>query len=120
MNQSSPRKLCRAEEIAVGESRIFPVGRHGGGVFNVGGQFHALDNCCPHTGAPVCRGKVTGRTVIGSDRFELIWEREGEILRCPWHQWEFAIDTGDSLSNPRRRVKARRIYVEDGWIHVDV
>lgn len=33
---------------------------------------------------------------------EYIWSREGEILRCPWHGWEFDITTGRSIHNPRK------------------
>ncbi len=26
--------------------------------------------------------------------------RDGEILRCPWHGWEFNLKTGKSVFNP--------------------
>jgi 3-phenylpropionate/trans-cinnamate dioxygenase ferredoxin subunit len=42
-----------------------------------------------------------------------VWAREGEILRCPWHGWEFDILTGRSIFNPHRtRVKAYDVTVE--------
>jgi nitrite reductase/ring-hydroxylating ferredoxin subunit len=34
------------------------------------------------------------------------WEDEGRVLRCPWHGWEFDIETGRSVFNPHR-VRAR-------------
>jgi 3-phenylpropionate/trans-cinnamate dioxygenase ferredoxin subunit len=44
---------------------------------------------------------------------EYIWGREGEILRCPWHGWEFDIITGRSIFNPHRtRVKTYEVTVE--------
>lgn len=45
---------------------------------------------------------------------EYIWARDGEILRCPWHGWEFDITTGRSIFNPHRtRVKAYDVTVEN-------
>ena len=39
--------------------------------------------------------------------------REGEILRCPWHGWEFDITTGRSIVNSHRtRVKTYEVTVE--------
>ena len=44
---------------------------------------------------------------------EYIWAREGEILRCPWHGWEFDITTGRSIFNPHRmRVRTYEVTVE--------
>jgi 3-phenylpropionate/trans-cinnamate dioxygenase ferredoxin subunit len=44
---------------------------------------------------------------------EYVWARDGEILRCPWHGWEFDITTGRSIFNPHRtRVRAYEVTVE--------
>jgi len=44
---------------------------------------------------------------------EYRWGREGEILRCPWHGWEFDITSGRSIFNPHRtRVKTYEVTVE--------
>ena len=41
--------------------------------------------------------------------------REGELLRCPWHGWEFDIRTGRSWCDPQRtRVKSYDVAVEPG------
>lgn len=110
---------CRVEDLPPGTVRIVPGGRWGIGVFNCDGTFHALSNRCPHAGAPVCRGVVTGTTrAVGGHR--LVWEREGEILRCPWHGWEFAIATGRSLTAPTRAIHALPVRVVDGKILVTV
>ena len=81
-------------------------------MFNVGGRYHALRNVCPHQGAPLCRGPLTGTTLpgpAGSFRYG----REGEILRCPWHGWEFDVTTGRSIFNPHAvRVRAYPVAVE--------
>jgi 3-phenylpropionate/trans-cinnamate dioxygenase ferredoxin subunit len=103
----------RASEIPPGERRIVEVGGRSIGVFNVRGAFYALRNSCPHQAAPLCLGSIKGMTMPGKPG-EYIWGREGEILRCPWHGWEFDILTGRSIFNPHRtRVKAYEVTVED-------
>jgi nitrite reductase/ring-hydroxylating ferredoxin subunit len=72
-----------------------------------------LRNSCPHQGAPLCRGAITGMTVPGKPG-EYVWAREGEILRCPWHGWEFDVTSGRSVCNPHRtRVKTYEVTVEE-------
>ena len=74
-------------------------------MFNINGEFHALRNICPHRGAPLCRGRV--RPLMTSHEvYHLDSERDGEILKCPWHQWEFDIKTGQALFDPDLRVKS--------------
>jgi len=44
---------------------------------------------------------------------EYVLKRPGEIIRCPWHGWEFDIKTGRSIFNPHRvRVKSYEVRVE--------
>src|SRR5215212_3501557 len=106
-----------AERIEVGPADEFPPGmrrivvpfrgRAGIGVFNVGGTFYALRNLCPHKSGPLCTGRVLGRIVAAAppsgrallrDDHEVV--QEGEIIRCPWHLWEFEIATGRCLVDP--------------------
>jgi 3-phenylpropionate/trans-cinnamate dioxygenase ferredoxin subunit len=43
------------------------------------------------------------------------FSRAGEMLRCPWHNWEFDIRTGKSWFDPRRtKVRAFPAHVEPG------
>ena len=50
-----------------------------------------------------------------SDPGEIEYTRLGEIIRCPWHGWEFDIRTGQSWCDPKRfRAKAYPVNVEPG------
>ncbi len=102
----------RVSELPVGERMIVTVERRSIGVFNVHGQFYALRNQCPHQGAPLCQGSIKG-TALPSAPGEYRWAREGEILRCPWHGWEFDLTNGQSIFNPHRvRVRTYEVTVE--------
>ncbi len=104
----------RVSEIPPGERRIVELEGRSIGVFNVNGTYYALRNRCPHQGAPLCLGSVQG-TAVESRPGEYVWEREGEILRCPWHGWEFDITTGRSIFNPHKiRVRRYRVDVDTG------
>ena len=114
-----PRRwpVARASEIGPGEVRLVEVGGRSVGVFNVGGRFVAVLNVCPHELAPVCRGRVGG-TTLPSAPGEYRWGREGEILACPWHGWEFDLLTGRALADPRVRLRLYPVTVEDDTIFV--
>jgi nitrite reductase/ring-hydroxylating ferredoxin subunit len=97
-------------------------GRAGIGVFNVNGTFHALRNLCPHKAGPLCTGRVSGRVVADAPptaadtHLDLV--RDGEIIRCPWHLWEFDLLTGGCLVDPKVRVKTYPVRIEDGEVIV--
>ena len=103
-------KICPTDEIPPGDRKIVDIGGSSVGIFNIDGEFHALANVCPHQLAPLCKGRVTG-TVSSSEVGEYNWEREGRILRCPWHGWEFDVTTGESVFNPHK-IRARNYEVD--------
>ena len=101
-------------ELPPGSRKIVEVEGQSIGVFHVGEEFYALKNRCPHQGAPLCLGSLKG-TALPSAPGEYRWGREGEILRCPWHGWEFDVTTGQSVWNPHRcRVRSYEVTVEPG------
>jgi 3-phenylpropionate/trans-cinnamate dioxygenase ferredoxin subunit len=102
----------RASELEPGDRKIVTAEGRSIGVFNVNGSFYALRNSCPHQAAPLCLGSIKGMTLPGKPG-EYIWAREGEILRCPWHGWEFDLTTGRSIFNPHKtRVRAYDVTIE--------
>ena len=104
--------VCAVDELPPGARRIVTVGSRSIGVFNVGGRYYALRNVCPHQGAPLCEGPLTG-TTLPSPPGLFRYGREGEILRCPWHGWEFDVTSGRSVFNPHAvRVRAYPVAVE--------
>lgn len=109
--------VCRLAELPPGERRIVDVGGRQIGVLNVDGQLYAVRNRCPHQGAELCRGTVGG-TMLPSLPYEYRYGLEGKVLRCPWHGWEFDLESGEKLFDPgsRMRVKTYPVTVENGEI----
>jgi len=104
--------VCRVDELGPGQHRIISVRGRTIGVFNVNGVYHALLNRCPHRAAPLCKGTVTG-LITSPAQYQRELIRDGEIIRCPWHGWEFDITDGRSVFNPHRvRARSYEVLVE--------
>ena len=113
------RRLCKGDDIPVGEMRVFQVGRQEVAVARIAtDRFHAFKNRCPHQGAPLGKGDLTG-TFLPSDVGVYQWGREMEIVRCPWHRYEFDVTTGRSLHDPEGcRVAPFRVEVNQGFVEL--
>jgi len=106
--------VASASEVAPGGVKIVIVDGREIGLFNVKGAYYALMNRCPHAGGPLCAGQVMGLAMSDEPgRYRL--DRPGEMVRCPWHGWEFEISTGQSWCDPRQlRVPRFAVAVEPG------
>ena len=103
-----------ASDIPPGGRKLVQVNGRAVVVFNLGGEFFALNNRCPHRGGSLCDGVAVG-LVQSSEPGDYQYSRKGEIIRCPWHSWEFDIRTGQSWCDPND-IKARTyaVTVEPG------
>jgi nitrite reductase/ring-hydroxylating ferredoxin subunit len=104
--------VATVEEIPPGGRKIVEVAGRSIGIFNLDGVFFALRNRCPHQGGPLCAGSLGG-LIIAPGPGEYHYSRAGEMLRCPWHGWEFDIRTGQSWFDPARvRVRSYDVTIE--------
>jgi 3-phenylpropionate/trans-cinnamate dioxygenase ferredoxin subunit len=106
--------VCPASEIPAGARKIVEIDGRKIGVFNLNGEYFALLDRCPHQAGPLCNGRTYG-FVDADVPGEYNYSRPGELLRCPWHGWEYDIRTGQSWFDPRGvRVRAYDVEVESG------
>ena len=106
--------IAPVQDIPPGHRKLVDVNGRAVVVFNLGGEFFALNNRCPHKGGSLCHGKLSG-LVQSSQPGEYRYSRRGEIIRCPWHSWEFDIRTGQSWCDPQRlRTRRYAVSVEKG------
>ena len=106
--------VAAVSEIPPGGRKRVDVSGRDVAVFNLAGEFFAIANKCPHRGGPFCQGSLTG-LILSDEPGDYQYVRQGEIIRCPWHNWEFDVRTGKSWCDPEK-VKARRfgVSVEKG------
>ncbi len=97
------RTVCRVEDVSEGEGKTVQVGNQLIAVFCDNGNYHALDDCCPHMGASLSGGYV-----------------ENGIVTCPWHAWRFRLGDGAWADNPRLKIGCYPVRVEGNQIQVQV
>jgi nitrite reductase/ring-hydroxylating ferredoxin subunit len=106
--------IARARDIPPGTRELVEVKGRRLVIFNLKGEFFAVSDRCPHQGGPLSKGKLTG-FVSSSEPGHYCYSRKGEVIRCPWHSWEYDIRTGKSWCDPRRtQVRRFEVTVETG------
>jgi len=97
-------KAAETTEIPAGKSKRIELEENTIAIFNVGGNFHAIQDTCNHMGAPLSDGNLKGCTVI-----------------CPWHAAQFDVTSGKAVGGPARGdLRSYPIKIEGDEIHVDV
>ena len=91
--------VAAVDEIPPGQRKLCEAGGRNIVVFNLGGEFFALNNRCPHRGGSLFHGIQTG-LVESKVPGQYCYSRPGEMVKCPWHGWEFDIRTGQSWCDP--------------------
>ena len=121
MTTSNHVNLGPADAFPLGKVRIVQArNREIGVVRRSDGRVDAVRNWCPHKGAPICKGPLTGTMLPGAPG-TLTWGRDGEILRCPWHGFEFEMKTGiRPYSDSRMRLRVYPANIVDGQIQLDL
>lgn len=108
MSATSPRPIRIAagtvDEYELDRFRIVEIPGGSIGVVRTARGFFAVRNRCPHMGADVCVDRVTS-TMLPAAPFEFRLGMESSVVRCPWHRWEFLVDTGESIG----RVTSKRL-----------
>jgi 3-phenylpropionate/trans-cinnamate dioxygenase ferredoxin subunit len=87
---------CEIKKIKTEEFHIFSVGKVSLGAIKLNDGFKVYLNVCPHAGAPVCMGEVCF-LAEGSTPFETSLDQNFRILKCPWHAYEFDLNTGKAI-----------------------
>lgn len=109
--------IMPAADLQPGSRRVVRAGALDVGVFNVNGHVVAVLDLCPHERVPICGGRVGG-TTLPSEYGTFTWAREGEILSCPWHGWEFDLLSGACLVHGGKRLRQFPVRIDDGFIYV--
>ena len=90
-------------EIPAGEGRVVDAEGRAIAVFNMDGQYYAIDNTCPHRGGPLGEGDL-----------------DGPVVSCPWHAWRWDVRTGANVNNPAVTVACYPVREDGGALFVEL
>ena len=101
------------------EFRIVEVPGGSIGVVRTRNGYFAVRNRCPHMGADVCLGTVTS-TMLPAGPFEFRLGLESSVVRCPWHRWEFRIETGESIGSiTNKKLVTYDVVIEGDDVYIE-
>lgn len=109
-NKRKPKRT--GEKIIVGQKDSVPPGRgatvkfkDGGEValFNVNGNFYAIENFCPHKAYPLADSCL-----------------KGNIVECNLHEWRFDVRDGKCLTRKNGSIESYKVVIEDDLIKIIV
>jgi nitrite reductase/ring-hydroxylating ferredoxin subunit len=114
--------VARRSELADGARTFVEVGGVEVGVLEHDGRLYAYENRCLHQGGPACEGVLL-------ERVEQVLDAEGMArggrldpgdphLVCPWHGWEYHLETGACVTDERRRLRRYEVAERDGEVFV--
>ena len=96
-------KAASLSELSPGSAKVVEVAGKTLALFNVDGTIYATDNTCLHQGGPLGEGELTGDVVV-----------------CPWHQWEYNVRSGENVGNSFLKIATYLVQVEGDDIKVGV
>ena len=97
------KDIGRVDEIPAGTYKVIDVDDVAIAVFNVGGEFYAIEDVCTHDGAELTGGSL-----------------DGDEITCPRHGARFSVRSGEALTPPAYEpTRAFPVRVEDGLVQVE-
>ena len=107
-NKRKPERT--GKKVTVGHINDVPPGRGATvklkdgkevALFNVGGNFHAIENFCPHKAYPLADSRLYGN-----------------IVECDLHAWRFDVRTGECFTKKGCSIESYEVVVEDNMIKI--
>ena len=118
---STVHDLGEVDAFEVGKPHAVQVGHRPILVVRTVDRFFAVRDSCPHAGAALSAGTLVGEACTNHPDTEVSYHRKGEVITCPWHGWEFDLETGQCLADPNRwRVRTYSVEVVEGRVMLSV
>lgn len=117
--------VCKEGDIADGAGKVVTDNGVEIGLFHIGGEYVAWRNHCPHSGGPVCQGKVMKRVEERLDDNKLSlgihYKTDGSLnIVCPWHGYEFDIKSGRHAGLDKLKLAGFQVRQREGAVYVIV
>jgi nitrite reductase (NADH) small subunit len=88
-------KMATLDELPPGGAKEVEHGGRIYALFNVDGVVTAIDGICPHQGGPLADGAL-----------------EGSNVTCPWHGWQFDVQSGKTPMGPKIKQPVYEVKIE--------
>ena len=107
-NKRKPKR--EGKLVTIGKTEAVPPGRGATvklkdgkevALFNVNGNFYAIENFCPHKGYPLADSRVYGN-----------------FVECDLHGWRFDVRSGECFTKKSCSLDSYEVVIEDGWIKI--
>ena len=102
---------AKACSVSVGDRDVVVIRWHG--------EFYASSGNCPHMMAQLRHGTV--EAALSADGVGAFCaDHTRPVLVCPWHGWQFDLQTGQSLADPKVRMRTFRTQCQNGRLLIDL
>lgn len=98
-------KVANVSDLPSGRAMVVEVSGRQIALFNINGEFYALDNICAHRGGPLGEGFVDNNNMT---------------VQCPWHGWTYSLANGASLIDPMARVETFEVIIQGDEIKLSL
>jgi nitrite reductase (NADH) small subunit len=109
--------ICGVDELDEGAVTPITIGGRQLGAVRVRDRVYVFAARCPHHGGPLAHGRVT-YPLVSECPGELRIDRDAPAVSCPWHGWEFRLETGRAVADESVRVKVFPTLVRDARVLV--
>jgi nitrite reductase (NADH) small subunit len=116
--------VCKADEVRAGKITAAKIGRAPIILSRLPtGEIRAVGGRCPHQGAELAHGCITGTTY--SDQVNAtVFANFGETLRCPWHGFEYSLVDGKPLvengTTPALKLRLFDVTIENDDVVITI
>ncbi|MET3699866.1 nitrite reductase/ring-hydroxylating ferredoxin subunit [Bacillus oleivorans] len=112
--------IGKTDEFLNKKSKKVRIGKKNLLVWKSDNLYFATSEKCPHQGASLSTVELAG-TMLPSDPKKLCYGLDGTVIRCPWHAWEFDVQTGKKLyENDPRCLVTYEVIVENGEVYINL
>ena len=111
--------LGTLEDFPEGDCKVLAIGEFELGVFKLDGKLVAWENDCPHAQGPVCQGRIFNKVeemILADGRSGGLAFGPRRQVVCPWHGYEFDIETGKHPGDPRYRLRNVPLDIRGGEV----
>ncbi|NQV24800.1 MAG: Rieske 2Fe-2S domain-containing protein [Rhodopirellula sp.] len=96
-------RVAALSELPTGTGLEVTVGGRVIAIFRTDDGVRAIDGICAHAGGPLGKGTISGG-----------------VVTCPWHGWQYDVNTGTHCLTPAICQQPFEVTIEDDDVFVEI